>query len=338
MGSARAPTRKVLGEPRTALIAFVAVEVVALPALLWFGRHSWFIGDEWDFLSERTAGNLGDLLRPHVDHWVTLPMLVYRLLWWMFGLRTYTPYLLLLVLLHLTVAALLRVVMRRSGVGPWISTIAASLLVFLGAGAENILVAFQMTLLAAFALGLTQLLLADHDGAVDRRDWLGLGAGLAALMCSGVAIPLIVAVGFVTLAKRGWRIAALHTAPLAAAYALWWLLKPAGRSTSRGHASSAGDAVRFVVIGFEAAFGRLGQVPGVGVLLAALFVGGFALLVNASGWRVLRGPAVAPLALLVSAVLFLALTAFSRAGRFGGFFLAGVTGPEHACAPRATST
>ncbi len=319
---------------RAALIAFVVVEAVALPLLLWFGRHAWFIGDEWDFLAERTGGNLGDLLRPHVDHWVTLPILLYRLLWWGFGLRTYAPYLVLTVVLHLAAAALLRVVMRRAGVGPWISTISAALLVFFGAGAENIFVAFQMTLLAALVLGLVHLLLADHDGPVDRRDWYGLGAGVAALMCSGVAIPMALAVGIVTIAKRGWRIALLHTAPLAVVYASWWLLKPSGRSTSPGHASSAGDGVRFVVIGFEAAFGRLGQVPGVGLPLAAMLVVGFGAAVNATGARVLRGPAAAPIALFAAAILFLVLTAFSRAGRFGGFFLATVTGPEHARASR----
>ena len=36
----------------------------------------------------RTGGNLGDLFRSHYQHWVTLPVLAYRLLWTVFGIRT----------------------------------------------------------------------------------------------------------------------------------------------------------------------------------------------------------------------------------------------------------
>ena len=63
--------------------------------------------------------------------------------------------------------------------------------------------------------GLVQLLLADHEGPIDRRDWLALLAGLAALMCSGVAIAMVLVVGIAMLLRRGWRIALLQTVPLA---------------------------------------------------------------------------------------------------------------------------
>jgi hypothetical protein len=62
------------------------------------------------------------LFRPHNEHWVTLPVLWYRVLWQLFGLRTYDPYQLTTVILHVVAAALLRELMRRAGVGPWIAT------------------------------------------------------------------------------------------------------------------------------------------------------------------------------------------------------------------------
>ncbi|MDQ1382145.1 MAG: hypothetical protein QOJ71_2864, partial [Actinomycetota bacterium] len=111
---------------RQALAAFVLVEAIALPVLVALGRSVWFTADEWDFVAHRTAWNLDDLFRPHNEHWSTLPILVYRLLWWLFGLRTHLPYLIIAVVLHLTVAALLRAVMRQAAVGPWLATIAAS--------------------------------------------------------------------------------------------------------------------------------------------------------------------------------------------------------------------
>jgi len=73
--------------------------------------------------------------------------------------------------------------MHRAGVRPWSATVLASLFVLFGAGAANILWAFQISFVGSVAFGLTHLLLADHDGPFDRRDWLGLLAGFATLLC-----------------------------------------------------------------------------------------------------------------------------------------------------------
>src|SRR5207244_1008934 len=173
-----------------ALASFAVVEAAAIPLLLWFGNRWWFWADDWDFLAARTGGNFGDLFRAHYQHWTTLPILAYRLLWWLFGIRSYVPYQLMIVTGHLAVAALLRIIMRRAGVGPWIATIAAGAFVFFGSGAENILIAFQITFVGSFVFGLAQLLLADHDGPLNRRDWLALLAGSAGLLCSGVVVTM----------------------------------------------------------------------------------------------------------------------------------------------------
>ena len=155
-------------------------------------------------------------------------MLAYRLMWTLFGIRHYVPYQLLVIVLHLIAVALLRVVMRRAGVRPWLATLMAVVFVFFGSGAENILIAFQITFVGSLVFGLVQLLLADHDGPFNRRDWLGLLAGLAGLMCSGVGVAMAVIVGIAVLLRRGWRVALLHTVPLAAAYVIWLAVSPKG--------------------------------------------------------------------------------------------------------------
>ena len=69
---------------RIALVTFAAVEAVAFLVIVRLARVQWFFLDEWDFLAQRKAGDLGDLFRPHNgQHWATLPILAYRLLWWM---------------------------------------------------------------------------------------------------------------------------------------------------------------------------------------------------------------------------------------------------------------
>ena len=76
--------------PSTA--TFAVVEAGALVLWMVLGRSQWFLLDEWDFLAARKAGDLGDLFRPHNEHWITVPILLVPRLYWPFGLRTYFPY------------------------------------------------------------------------------------------------------------------------------------------------------------------------------------------------------------------------------------------------------
>jgi hypothetical protein len=317
-------------QARTALVCFVAIEMVALPSLLWWGRGGWFTFDDWDLLSQRTGGSPHDLMLPHGDHWSTLPILVYRLLWWVFGIRSYVPYQFTVVLLHLTAVALLRVVMRRAGCAPWTATLFAGVFVFFGVAADTILVAFFMTFVGSLVFGLAHLLLADHGGRVDRRDALGLLAGLAGMLFSGVAVTMVGVVGLSTLVRRGWRVALLHTAPLGALYLVWLLV--IGRDGERLPLTrpTRSEIARFVAVGVQATFGGLGQVPGVGVALAAILVVGSVLGVTGAGGA-LRDRFAEPLALLAGAAIFLVITGYGRAGKL---LFNGGGGPENARASR----
>jgi hypothetical protein len=299
-----------------ALLAFVLVTAVALGLFLVFGHGQTFFFDEWDFLAHRDGGDLGDLLRPHNEHWSTLPILVYRGFYRLFGLRTYVPYQVASILLHLTAAALLLVVMRRAGVRPWIATAAASLFALFGAGNASILWAFQMALSASLVLGLTHLLLADHGGPLDRRDWLGLLAGFAGLLCSGVAVTMTIVVGLAVLFRRGWRVAFFHTAPLGAVYVIWWAAD--ARDAYTRPVGAPGEVARFVTTGIGATFDAMGQAPGAGIALGVLLLVGSGLAWHALDHVELRQRAVVPAAMLVGAVVFFVITGIGRVNRFRG--------------------
>jgi hypothetical protein len=317
-----APGKESAREARLALIVFVVVLAGALPLLLVVGRYRWFFLDEWDFLVDREATNLGDLLRPHNEHWSTLPILAYRTLWRVVGIRSYAPYQALAVTLHLTNAALLRTVMRRSGVGPWISTAAATVFVLFGTGQANIVWAFQIGFAASLAFGLTHLLLADHDGPFDRRDTFGLLAGVAGLLCSGVAVTMTLVVGLAVLFRRSWRLALLHTFPVGLLYAVWWFTMARNdpwAQSSRRIPTTPGGLLRFVANGVEAAFDGIGQVRGVGLFLGALLGLGLALLWLSHQRRARRlREAAAPTALLIGALVFLLMSGLGRAGSAAG--------------------
>jgi hypothetical protein len=304
-----APTRPA----RAPTVAFALLLVAAVPAFLHLGRHRWFQYDEWDFLAARDAHELHDLFAPHNVHWSTLPILVYRSLWEAIGIRSYVPYMLGSILTHLVVVALLLVVMRRALVRPWVATAAAAIVLLLGSGDEDIFWAFQITFNGSLAFGLGHLLLADHDGPVRRRDWIGIGLGLAGLMCSGVGVTMVLVVGLAALARRGWRAAAFHTAPLAAAYAVWYLAmgdETAGQADAdaRGSVGLVGDLV-------EGAVGGLGQLTVVGWLVPVLLVVGLVTAWRSRPWAEARRRVVAPAALLAGSGIFVVVTALGRGGR-----------------------
>jgi hypothetical protein len=287
-------------------VVFVGVSAVAIALRLSWARGAWFTGDDWDLLANRTVGDAGDLFRPHFGHWITLMVIAYRFLWQIFGLR-YLPYELFQIALYLGSAVMTRVVLRRVGVSPWVATVVASVVLFTAADTN---VFFTCVLV----LGMTQLLLADHDGPVDRRDYLGLLAGFAALMCSAVAITMTVAVGLSVLLRRRWRVALFHTLPLAVAYLCWTHLSPRGWGNESNGAAGVGEVVRFVVIGVHTASDRVSQLPGLGVLvIAVLAIGSVCAVADIGVARVRRVLAI-PLGMFGGALWFLVLTGTVRAG------------------------
>jgi len=290
---------------RAAVVSFGVAELVALVLRLHWARGAWFGVDDWDFVASRTVGNVGDLFRAHLDHWATMIVLAYRLLFSLFGLR-YLPYAVFAIVLHLVVGVLLRVLMRRAGVGPWTATAAATVFVFLGTGIEN------NFFTSAMVFGLLQLLFADHDGPVDRRDFLGLGAGAIGLMCSALAVTMTIVVGIATLSRRGWRAAMFHTVPLAALYLLWLFAAPASPSNGTD-TQSISNVLTFLNNGQWATLVRVGRLPGFGVVVAAVLVAGLIVIYAAEGVTMLRHYA-APLAMLVGGPLFLVSTGVKRSG------------------------
>jgi hypothetical protein len=292
---------------------FVAFVVAAVPLLMWIGSYRWFFGDEWSFLTNRSVTTDG-LFRPHnFQHWVSLPVLAYRGLYSVFALREYWPYQLVLILSHLGVAVLLRVIMRRVGVRPWLATVVAASFVLLGPAEDNILWAFQITFVWALLAGLAQMILADHDGPIDRRDWIGLGIGFLGLMTSGQAPSLVIAVGVVCLLRRRWAAAVFHTVPLGIVYLLWMWLEDVStvfRVDDRPFTPHAYYVwTKNAAVGL---FDALGHFALLGVLLAAVLVVGVALAWRAEGTRQFLRRAAVPSAMVVACILSMSSAAPSR--------------------------
>lgn len=270
--AAPAPTRRLIAVPEQ--VPWTLVHGLSLAAgtvvLLVANRNQWFFGDEWNFIVNRgpRGGSIG-VLEPHNEHWVTVPVLVFRVLLAFVGLRSYLPYVAVLLALHLVLAHLLWRVSRRVGAAPAIATGLAAVFVVLGAGSENLLWAFQIAFVGMVAFGWAAVLLHDHDGPFGRRDMVGWVASIAALMCSG---PGLVMLGVTTLSVALRRRRLVDTVLTAAVpglvFASWWLA--IGRDASSG-ADAADGAVwqlpRFTWTGLVNALEAASGIPGAGAVI-----------------------------------------------------------------------
>ncbi|MGH7723575.1 MAG: hypothetical protein ACRENL_12240, partial [Candidatus Dormibacteria bacterium] len=203
-GSARGFGR--LTTAHAAFIAHLLSLLGTLGVLVYYGRHQWFFADEWEFITRNLPGphRLG-LFVPHNEHWSTIPILIYRALFAVFGLHSYLPYILVLIVLHLAAAHLLWRLAVRAGASAWIATSIAALFLLLGVGWEQMVSAFQMGFSLSLVCGLGWLLVADLDIPAPSRLVAGWALGVAGSMSTGIGIPMIGAVAVAAVARRGPR-------------------------------------------------------------------------------------------------------------------------------------
>jgi len=254
--------------------AFWVIMAGAVVVLYAVGRNQWFIRDDWAFVFTREkvhqASGLDDMLFQAQDgHWMTVPIIIYRVIHALFGTGSYWPYLIPMMLCHLATAVVIRTLSLRAGVSAWTATILAGMLAVFGSGWENIVFAIQLTYNLSLLAFLVHILLIDHDGPPDGRDWFGVVAGLVAVASSGFGPFFIVGTLLFMAMRRRWKAALIAVGPTALVSAWWWLVwgqDPAGKSSR----SSYSQIPAFVNRGLTAVFqGLTGMASLVGIAMIA---------------------------------------------------------------------
>jgi len=280
----------------------VALVIAALGLLVFLGRDMTFYHDEFAFLLLRDL-SINGLFAPHNEHLSATLALLYRLLDMTVGTSSYWPYLGVTFALHVVVASIVYVVVRREAGAGWaLGAMAVTLM--LGSGGDDILWAFQSGTIGAVAAGMAAVVVAP------RRPALAAILLTIAMATSGASLAFFLGTALHLSITRPQALAWLLL-PLGL-YGLWYVVFATG-SASPG----LGGVAAYVLTGLEAsAAGALGT--------TSLVVGGIALLALAFGlgwmWRV---PPVV-LSLLASGVAFFFIAGLVRAG----------LGPEQATAPR----
>jgi hypothetical protein len=121
---------------------------------------------------------------------------------------------------------------------------------------------------------------------------------------------MVIAVGFAVWCKRGWRAAALQTAPLGAIYLVWFLV--IGHEGYGGRDATVGDGLGFIADAIRSAFVGMGNNGFVAVLLGGVLVIGLTLLVVSDPSA--RDRIALPGGLLAGALAFLVITSAGRSG------------------------
>ena len=223
MSGSRPQWRATLRRRPSAPVVVLAVGVLASTAVLvWHARKMWFFGDEWDFLYHRalSGGDGPGLLAPHNEHWSTIPLILYRVMWHVVGLQHYQVWMLMPILTLMVGSVAMYALLRRAGASGWVAVICALVLAWNGAG-EDTLWAFQVGFLGSLTAGIVGCLVVQEWPSV-RGLVVANAMALVALMCSGLGIPMVAWMTLFALMLRGWRIAlAVGTLP-AITYAAWY--------------------------------------------------------------------------------------------------------------------
>ena len=165
-----------------------------------------FYHDEYTFILLRDLSMRG-IFAPHNEHLSATLVILYRVLLGTVGMVSYWPYLGVTFALHVAVAGIVYVVVRREA--PLAFALGAmAVMLVLGSGGDDILWAFQSGTIGATAAGMAALVVAP------RRPGLAAVLLTVALSTSGVGLAFFV----------GTAVHLLLTRPRA----LPWLLVPLG--------------------------------------------------------------------------------------------------------------
>ena len=277
---------------------------LAFAVILYLGRQlDTFLYDEWNIFINRRAWDLDTLLRPHNEHLVAAPVLIFKVLFATVGATPYWIYRVVVALLVVALGVLVYLyavprIGRRAALVPGLLT------VLVGPGGEDILWPFQIALGLSVLGGIALLLLLDRG--TPKAEWWAGAAIVLALAGSSIGLAVLAAaiVDVLTHPDRGRRALRLVAIPILL-YGLWYL----GYHAAEFRDENVLAAPQYVA---DAAGGAAGALVGLSqeyyVMLAVAFA---ALIVWA--WTRPGPPPLRLLTVVTMPVGFWLLTAIGRA-------------------------
>jgi hypothetical protein len=223
--------RRAISSENAPLVALGVLLFAAFALFVVIATKLTFFQDTWSFLLYRRPFTLDNLMQPHNEHIVVIPLLLQQLYLALFGMSTAMPEYVVQAAM-LVAAAWLVFVYARRRVGPWPAVMAAALLLFVGAAWETILWPFEICFVGPILFGTAMLLMLERE---DRRgDVLACLFLLIAIAFNSLGVAFVAAGAVAVLQRprdrpvlsRDWIIAVLRLAWIvvipAVLYFLWY--------------------------------------------------------------------------------------------------------------------
>ncbi len=242
------------GRLSPAVLLLIAAALGSAALLAALQSHFTFFLDEWDLLLHRRGLGADAFLRPHNEHIIVAPAIVYKAIQATLGMDSPAPYQAIAIATFVASAVLLFVWVRRR-IGEWPALLAAILVLFLGAAYEDLLSAFQIGYFGSMAFGLAALLALERPSR--RNDLLACAALVIACSFSSVGLPFVVGAAVVILAEPRRRQRVWILAVPVVLFALWWI----------GWGSEADSTITFESIAGAPGYVLAGLANGLSALL-----------------------------------------------------------------------
>jgi hypothetical protein len=241
---------------------FAIAATLAVATLLYLGRDLLFHFDEWIWVHKRRDPSVDTLLEPYNGHLSIVPVAIYQLFLWIFGITEYTPFRVLVAGFHvITIALVFVYVRRRLPVIPALVTVAV--LLFFGAAWQDLLWPFQIGFLLSVAGGVGAFVLLDAQRPGTDR-WAAVCLGLA-LASSSIGIPITIGLVIDLVARRDWNRWWVAGIPVAL-YTVWYAAFGGVVAETRTQWATAKDPgpIDVVRFAFESAGSTVGALVGAG--------------------------------------------------------------------------
>lgn len=289
---------------------YVSLSLLAL-VFIKLGSRQWFFYDEWSMLLDE---NQWKVFEPHNGHLSFALVISFSITRAVFGLGSYWPFFVLVLLAHLGAVHFLWRILKRQQTQSVVVLLLPLLFGLLGVGAENTFWAFQVAFIAPIPLGFAALLIADR-GALNWRRVIALTLLLGlALSFASTAIPFIAATLSLVVARSGWKPTAIIATVIGIPYFIWRVLSRASASTTGFEAHTPHqlfvEVPNYVLHSFVDSLSKAAPVEVVSGALVC--VGGIFALWHGSHIKFSDWPIRYFLA--AGAVFFTILTAISRVG------------------------
>lgn len=209
--------------------SFGIIVVLAIGAglcLLYFNRNLWFTGDDFSIIFDRyfhskDSGLVSTFLKPHNEHPIVIPTIVFLLIENTFGLHHYWIFMVPVILMHVVVTICVGVLLSKVLNSQFLAITGAAAVAFASAGVENLFWAFQFGFVCAVACGLIQLILIFGQSTVGKRDYWGALFAIFAVLNPATALTSLFVVGSYLAIRRRWQALLIAIGPAVTLFLSW---------------------------------------------------------------------------------------------------------------------